>query len=73
MLRKEMFLRTVEDRAAYKRRVRVMLACYGLVALAGFAAFTLKPASTSANITINYPVAEAPAVDAPAVNLGSPY
>jgi hypothetical protein len=68
MMRKELFLRTAEDRAAYKRRVRVMLACYGLVALAGLATFALKPAVTSANVTIQYPAAEAPAV-----NLGSLY
>jgi hypothetical protein len=59
MLRKEMFLRTAEDHAAHKRRLRVMVACYGVVALAGLAAFTLKPANTSASITIHYPAGTA--------------
>jgi hypothetical protein len=56
-----MFLRTAEDRAAYRRRLRVMLACYGLVALAGLATFALKPASTSAGVTIEYPAGNLPA------------
>jgi hypothetical protein len=68
MLPKEMFLRTAEDRAAYKRRLRVMLACYGLVALGCLTTFALKPAARSASATIQYPAAEAPAV-----NLGSLY
>ena len=54
MLRREMFLRDAADRAAYKRRLRVMAACYALVVLGGFATFALKPASTSASVTINY-------------------
>ena len=58
MLRREIFLRTAEDRAAYKRRLRVMAACYGLLVLVGVATFALKPASTSASVTINYPVAD---------------
>jgi hypothetical protein len=68
MLPRQMFLRSPEDRAAYKRRLRVMMACYGLVALTGLATFALKPASTSASVTIQYPAAEAPAA-----NLSSPY
>jgi len=54
MLRREMFLRTAEVRAAYKRRLRVMAACYGLLMLGGVATFALKPATTSASVTINY-------------------
>jgi hypothetical protein len=73
MLPKEMFLRTAEDRAAHKRRLRFMLACYGLVALAGVATFALKPAATSASVTIQYPAAEVPAVEVPTLNLSSPY
>jgi hypothetical protein len=73
MLPKEMFLRTAEDRAAYKRRLRVMLACYGLVALAGLATFALKPAATLASVTIQYPAAEVPPVGVPALSLSSPY
>jgi hypothetical protein len=68
MLPRQMFLRTAEDRAAYKRGLRVMLACYGLVALTGLATFALKPASTSASVTIQYSAAEVPAA-----HLGSPY
>jgi len=68
MLPKQIFLRTAEDRAAYKRGLRVMMACYGLVALTGLATFALKPASTSASVTIQYP-----AVEMPAANLSSPY
>jgi hypothetical protein len=63
-----MFLRSPEDRAAYKRRLRVMMACYGLVALTGLATFALKPASTSASVTIQYPAAEVPSI-----NPSSPY
>jgi hypothetical protein len=68
MLRREMFLRTAEARAAYKRRLRVMAACYGLLVLGGVATFALKPAATSASITINYPV-----VDTTSVLPGQPY
>jgi hypothetical protein len=63
-----MFLRSAEDRAAYKRRLRVMFACYGVLALAGFATFALKPAVTSASVTIEHSAAELPAD-----NLSSPY
>ncbi len=64
----KVFPRTSEDRAAYKHWLRVMFACYGILALAGFATFALKPAVTSAGVTI-----EAPAAELPAVNLSSPY
>lgn len=58
MRSKLLCLRSSEDRAAYKRRLRVIAACYGMVALAGFAVFALKPASTAASVTIHYPAAE---------------
>ena len=54
MLRRELFLRTAEVRAAYKRRLRVMAACYSLLMLGGVASFALKPATTSASVTITY-------------------
>jgi hypothetical protein len=68
MLRRELFLRTAEDRAAYKRRLRVMAACYGVLVFGGLATFALKPATTSASVTINYPV-----VDTTGVLPGQPY
>jgi hypothetical protein len=61
MLSRQMFLRTAEDRAAYKRRLRVMFACYGVISLAGFGVFALKPASTSAHVTNQIPAVAAPA------------
>jgi hypothetical protein len=45
-----------------------MATCYGLLVLGGIATFALKPAATSASVTINYPV-----VDTTGVVLGQPY
>ena len=69
----KLFPRTSEERATYRHWLRVMFACYGALALTGFATFALKPSSTSANVTIEMPAAAVPAAELPAVNLSSPY